>query len=68
MKNNQTISPAELIEISAVAHRLSVSVETVRRLIHRKALPALKVHGRYQIDRADMERFISERRIAEAHR
>jgi excisionase family DNA binding protein len=66
-----TVSPSEalvlqlplvaiprLLEVAHVAHRLSVSVEFVRRLIRTKALPAIRFGRRWWVDPRDLEAYI----------
>jgi excisionase family DNA binding protein len=52
----------QLLEVSKVAHRLSVSPEYVRDLLRKKKLPAVHLGRRWRVDAADLQAFI------EAHR
>jgi excisionase family DNA binding protein len=47
-----------LLEVSHVAHRLSVSPEFVRRLIRAKKLPAIRLETRWRVDAVDLEAYI----------
>jgi excisionase family DNA binding protein len=53
-----------LLEVSHVAHRLSLSEDYVRDLIKAKQLPAIRFGVRYRVDPADLEAFIEARRVA----
>src|SRR5215211_8456845 len=50
--------PETLLNIPAVAARLDVSVPTVRRLIRRGDLPALRVGGQLRIDPHELEAWL----------
>jgi excisionase family DNA binding protein len=51
-----------LLEVSAVAHRLSVSPEYVRDLIRDKKLPAIRLGRYWRVDPRDLEAFIDRQR------
>jgi excisionase family DNA binding protein len=55
-----------LLEVVHVAHRLSVSIEYVRRLIRTHQLKAIRLGRRWRIDQADLEAWIDARRRAQA--
>lgn len=55
---------ARLLEVSHVAHRLSVSEEFVRRLIRDKKLAAIRLGTRWRIDPIDLKAFIDAQRVA----
>lgn len=52
-----------LLEISQVARRLNFSDETVRQLIHRGDLPAIRIDNRWRIEPEDLSRFIAARKF-----
>ena len=52
-----------LLEVSHVAHRLSLSEDFVRRLIRRRQLAAIRFGTRYRVDPADLQAFIDAQRI-----
>lgn len=58
------LAPAPLLlEVSLVAHRLSVSPEFVRVLLRRKALPAVRFGRRWRVDAADLQAYIDGHRV-----
>jgi excisionase family DNA binding protein len=50
-----------LLEVSHVAHRLSVSEEFVRRLIRSGQLPAILVGKRWRIKPEDLQAYLDRR-------
>lgn len=58
------VTPAKLLEVSHVAHRLSASPGFVRQLIRTHQLHAIRIGTRYRVDPADLQAFIDARRIA----
>ena len=52
----------DLIELEEVAAILHVTVDTVRAYIRDKQLPAYKVGRSYLVDRADVYKFLRDRR------
>ena len=52
----------DLIELEEVAEILHVTVDTVRSYIREKQLPAYKVGRSYLVDRADVYKFLRDRR------
>jgi excisionase family DNA binding protein len=52
----------DLIELDEVAEILHVTVDTVRSYIREKQLPAYKVGRSYLVDRADVYKFLRDRR------
>ena len=52
----------DLIELEEVAEILHVTVDTVRAYIRDKQLPAYKVGRSYLVDRADVYKFLRDRR------
>jgi excisionase family DNA binding protein len=52
----------DLIPLEEVAEILHVSVDTVRAYVREKSLPAYKVGRSYLVDRADVYKFLRERR------
>ena len=52
----------DLIDLEEVAKILHVTVDTVRRYIQDKLLPAYKVGRSYLVDRADVYKFLRDRR------
>jgi excisionase family DNA binding protein len=55
--------PPPLIRLEAAARRLGVSMTTIRRLIDRGELPAVRVGRVYRMDPRDLERFVEEHRV-----
>ncbi len=53
-----------LLEVSQVAHRLSLSEDYVRRLIRKRQLPAIQFGTRYRVDPEDLRQFITAQRVA----
>jgi excisionase family DNA binding protein len=53
-----------LLEVSHVAHRLSVSPDHVRRLIRDKKLAVIRLGKRYRVDPVDLQAFIDAQRVA----
>jgi excisionase family DNA binding protein len=54
----------QLLEVAHAAKRLSVSHETIRRMIRRGTLHAIRLDsGHLRIDRRDLDAFINARRI-----
>jgi excisionase family DNA binding protein len=54
-------TPADLLDIHAVARRLTVSERTVRRLVARGAMPApVRLGALIRWRRADLDRWIEE--------
>jgi len=51
-----------LLEVSHVAHRLSVSQDFVRRLIRDKKIAAIQLGTRWRIDPMDLQAFIDAQR------
>lgn len=51
-----------LLEVSHVAHRLSVSQDFVRRLIRDKKLAAIPIGRRWRIDPVDLQAFLDQQR------
>jgi len=52
----------ELVDITGAAAHLSTSVRHVRRLVQDGALPFVKIGGKLRFDKADLQRYIEERR------
>ena len=52
----------DLIELDEVAEILHVTVDTVRRYIQDKQLPAYKIGRQYLVDRAEVYKFMRDRR------
>lgn len=52
----------DLIELEEVAEILHVSVETVRTYIREKKLAAFRIGRSYLVDRAEVYKFIQDRR------
>ena len=52
----------DLIELEEVAEILHVTVDTVRAYIRDNKLPACKVGRSYLVDRADVYKFLRDRR------
>jgi excisionase family DNA binding protein len=52
----------DLIELEEVAEILHVTVDTVRSYVREKQLPAYKVGRSYLVDRADVYKFLRDRR------
>jgi len=63
MLSDPLSTPARLLEVAHVAHRLSISPGQVRKLIRALALPAIRFGTRYRVDPKDLERFIEAHRI-----
>ena len=55
---NTVATPRMLLNIPAVADRLDVSVPTVRRLIRRGELPALRAGSQIRIDPYELEAWL----------
>jgi excisionase family DNA binding protein len=58
-----TGATSRLLEVSHVAHRLSLSEDFVRRLIRRKQLAVIRFGTRYRVDPVELEAFIDRQRI-----
>lgn len=59
-------SSDRFLEVSHVAHRLSVSSEYVLRLIRSKKLPAIRLGKRYRIRPVDLEAFLeAQQRVSD---
>jgi excisionase family DNA binding protein len=54
---------SHFLEVSHVAHRLSLSEDYVRELIRTRQLAAVQIGVRYRIDPADLQAFIDARRL-----
>ena len=54
--------PFGLVDINWVADRLGVGPRFVRRLVHERRIPYIKLGGPVRFDRADVERFIDDGR------
>lgn len=52
----------DLLELEEVAEILHISVETVRTYIREKKLIAFRIGRSYLVDRADVYKFIQDRR------
>jgi len=48
-------APPRLLEVAHVAHRLSVSIEFVRRLIRTGQLTAIRIGRRWRVSEADLQ-------------
>ena len=55
-------TPEPLLPIDWVAHRLSVSRDTVRAYVDREKLPHIRLGSRLRFEREAVERWISDRR------
>ena len=55
--------PTALLAIDDVAQLLGISTKTVRRLIERRDLSAIRVGSQLRIDQRDLEDFIRNQRI-----
>jgi len=53
-----TVTPSRLLAVQETAERLAVSVDTIRRLIARGELPALKVGKQIRLDPSELERWV----------
>ncbi len=53
----------KLLEVSHVAHRLSVSPGFVRQLIRDKKLAAIRLGTRLRVDPLDLQAFIDAQRV-----
>ncbi|MEK7309626.1 MAG: helix-turn-helix domain-containing protein [Planctomycetota bacterium] len=51
----------KLLTIKEVAEYLAVSIDTVRRLIHKGQLPASKVGGQWRIDKDTLELYLKKK-------
>lgn len=58
----RAVQNQDLIELEEVAQILHVTVDTVRAYIRDKQLPAYKVGRAYLVDRADVYKFLRDRR------
>jgi excisionase family DNA binding protein len=61
-RGGATMQNQDLIEVEEVAEILHVTVDTVRAYIRDKQLPAYKVGRSYLVDRAEVYKFIRDRR------
>lgn len=52
-----------LLEVSHVAHRLSVSPRYVWRLIQDQQLTAIRLGNRWRVDPVDLQAFIDRQRV-----
>lgn len=55
-------APPRLLTLPEAAERLRVSVSLIRRLVKRRALPAVTIGRRVLIDPADVEAFIEHQK------
>ena len=55
----------DLITLEEVAEILHVTVDTVRSYVREKQLPAYRVGRSYLVDRADVYRFLQDRRTTQ---
>ncbi len=53
-----TFAPSRLLTVQETAERLAVSVDTIRRLIARGELPALKVGKQIRLDPLELEKWV----------
>jgi len=60
------VQPLHLLEVSHVAHRLSVSERKVWHLIREKQLPAFRLGPHWRVDPRDLQAFIDAQRAKEA--
>ncbi len=51
------------MSLKETAEYLSVSIQTITKLIKRKGLPAVKVSGQYRIAIAELEKYLQERKV-----
>ena len=58
MSMNVENTPTELLTVDAVAVRLGVSTKTVRRLIRRHELPAVRIGRGLRVDEHELQEFI----------
>lgn len=56
-------SSPRYLEVSHIAHRLSVSPEYVLRLIRAKKLPAFRLGKRYRVNPVDLEAYLDAQRV-----
>lgn len=67
IQKRTTMLPAEpvphLLEVSHVAHRLSLSEDFVRRLIRARKLAAIRLGTRWRVDPLDLQAFIDAQRV-----
>lgn len=61
-RGGATMQNQDLIEVEEVADILHVTVDTVRAYIRDKQLPAYKVGRSYLVDRAEVYKFLRDRR------
>jgi excisionase family DNA binding protein len=59
------IALPNLLEVSAVAHKLKASPEFVRRLLREHRLPALRLGSRWRVDERDLLAYIEACRVAQ---
>jgi excisionase family DNA binding protein len=57
----QTPPPTQLLSVTTVAERLDVSQDTVRRLIARGELSAIRIGAAVRVAAADLEAFLDRR-------
>jgi len=57
------LAPVHLLEVAHVAHRLSVSVEHVRRLIRSHQLAAVRFGRRWRIEAQELQAYIDAHRV-----
>ena len=62
MPKHPSDPPPRLLTIKEVASLLQVSDKTVRRLIEREELPAMKLGAQWRIDPRDLDRALHDRR------
>lgn len=53
----------QLLDVAAVAERLGIREGHVRRLVHERRLPYLKVGGRVRFDPADVDAWLAGRKV-----
>lgn len=52
-----------LLEVAHVAHRLSLSEESVRQLLRKRKLAAIRLGNRWRVDPQDLQAFIDAQRV-----
>jgi excisionase family DNA binding protein len=61
-RTHETTEGTRLYSVRTVANLLDVSQDTVRRLIERRELAAIRIGSAIRIEAADLESFIKRRR------
>jgi excisionase family DNA binding protein len=59
MPSDPLVSPTHLLELQHVAHRLGLSIETVRRLVRRRALKAKRFGRIWRVSEEQLAAYVA---------